>query len=179
MSTKQTETIVRQDSTTNELEKLTRSCTQCGHCCRFGSGFLIESDIRPMADYLSVSVDELKKQYLEEATLLTHTVYRPKLIKQKGKAYGTCVFLKDSRCSIYSVRPLYCRIGTGCMNHADRIWQWFLYHHVAKHSKTAWDEFQCLHKDWKEAGKDVLLTDTALQEHPTTDLDELHKRPSE
>lgn len=170
---KQKDTTVQTKSTKEELENLTSTCTQCGHCCRFGSGFLLESDIKPLAEYLSVSVDELKENYLEETTLLTKTLYRPKLIKHDKKTYGTCVFLKDSRCSVYPVRPLYCRIGTGCMNHADRIWQWFLYHHVAKQSKAAWDEFRCLHKDWQTAGKDVLLNDEELQKNPKTELDEL------
>lgn len=147
---------VREETTQQELEKKALPCDQCGHCCRFGSGYLTEHDVEHIAEYLQITQDTLRERYLEQVPLLTKTMFRPRLERQPGFVYGPCVFLDNNRCTIYPVRPVYCRIGTGCKDHADLVWQWFLYHHVAMLSASAWDEYKDLIEEWKRSGKEVL-----------------------
>jgi len=105
--------------------KLAKDCEQCGHCCKFNSGFLIEEDgeLKEIAKFLKISEDELKKHYLEEGEHFHTKRLRPKT-KKTDKPYGECVFLKENNCMIHNAKPLQCRIGN-CNEHGEQLLSWF------------------------------------------------------
>jgi uncharacterized protein len=84
-------------------EGLKFGCTECGKCCTGSPGYVwvTEEEIAQMAEHLQISVSEFAIRYLRKAfgrfALLEHL-----------KNYD-CVFLKNNKCSIYSVRPKQCR----------------------------------------------------------------------
>jgi Fe-S-cluster containining protein len=82
------------------------SCTQCGHCCSGGPGYvwLSDADFARIAAFLNMPVDQFTRTYVRrigESYSLT-----------EKKGYD-CVFLAridgKATCSIYDVRPTQCR----------------------------------------------------------------------
>lgn len=106
-----------------KIIELGGECRQCGSCCSFGSGYLVDEDIPRIADFLGISEKELKEKYLEKIHMYGKEIFKP-LQKKKGKQYGECIFLKGKKCSIHKVKPLNCRIGT-CNEHGEEISVWF------------------------------------------------------
>ena len=78
-------------------------CTECGKCCTGAPGYvwLNEQEISQIAQYLGLSIEEFTKRYLR-------TVNGRLSLKEHPKTYD-CVFLKDKKCEIYSLRPTQCR----------------------------------------------------------------------
>lgn len=107
-----------------DVLKLGKECDKCGHCCKYGSGFLVEDDAKKIADFLGISEKKLKGKYLEEGEKFNTKLLRPKTIK-KDKPYGECVFYDGKQgCTIQEVKPLHCRIGS-CTEHGDALSHWF------------------------------------------------------
>ncbi|MBW2993351.1 YkgJ family cysteine cluster protein [Candidatus Woesearchaeota archaeon] len=104
-----------------EIFKVGRACSQCGHCCANGTGFLAEHDIKYISEYLGMTREELINECLEPVTLFNTTRYRPVLV-QNGKI-KTCIFY-DNGCSIHDVKPLLCRVGN-CSEHGEDLSVWF------------------------------------------------------
>lgn len=78
-------------------------CTQCGACCSKEPGYVwtSEEELVAIADFLKVSIADLAKNHLR--------IVDGKIsLKEDPKTFD-CTFLKDNRCSIYSVRPKQCR----------------------------------------------------------------------
>ncbi len=101
--------MLTKDSPLKEVLELGRiNCGSCTHCCQYSSGALVDSDFQPIADFLHISVDELKEKHLEQVTKFNTTRWRPRLLRD-GKPYGPCTFLTEKECSIHPVRPLQCR----------------------------------------------------------------------
>ena len=83
-------------------------CQQCGNCCGGpDEGFIWVDgeEIKLIADFLRISVDDLRKKYLKRAGL------RTSIIEQE--VTKDCIFLRNidgqKQCVIYSVRPSQCR----------------------------------------------------------------------
>lgn len=78
-------------------------CTGCGQCCTGAPGYVWVTipEIKQIADHLQLSVEDFQQKYVrqigERYSLIEHS-----------KTYD-CVFLKDKKCQIYSVRPKQCR----------------------------------------------------------------------
>ena len=106
--------------------ELGKECKSCGHCCRFGAGYVIDEDIPRIAKHLGITEDDFKKTYLTELKRLNSRIYKFKTIKRgASKAYGACVFFDEERkCLIHSVKPFYCRIAT-CSDKKGEALQWF------------------------------------------------------
>jgi Fe-S-cluster containining protein len=78
-------------------------CTGCGHCCRWGEGYvwIDESDIHAMAGHLGLDVLAFARDYVRRVG----TAY-----SLKELADYRCVLLDEhERCRVYPVRPTQCR----------------------------------------------------------------------
>lgn len=78
-------------------------CTECGQCCTGAPGYiwLNREEIKTIADFLRISVDDFSNKYLR-------WVKGRLSLREDSKTYD-CVFLKDKKCEIYPVRPTQCR----------------------------------------------------------------------
>jgi len=76
------------------------SCVQCGKCCRVGFVYLKSGEAKKIADFLSLSLKEFKKQYT------MWFLWQGRTLKWTDE--GSCIFLKNNKCSIYSARPFQC-----------------------------------------------------------------------
>ena len=100
-------------------------CKQCESGCHYGSGILDDNDLKPMADFLHISVEELKEKYLEPVEKFHTTKYRPKIKKKWKRPYGTCIFFSRWKgCKVHQVKPLECKIATGCKPHGEDAIIW-------------------------------------------------------
>lgn len=94
---------VIQEETPWYAEGLRFECTGCGQCCTGAPGYVWvdEEEIQKIADYLNLSVEEFSQRYLYRVKGRFSLIDLP-------KTYD-CIFLKDKKCTIYSVRPMQCR----------------------------------------------------------------------
>ncbi|MEM0231329.1 MAG: YkgJ family cysteine cluster protein [Candidatus Woesearchaeota archaeon] len=98
-------------------------CERCGHCCKYGSAYILDEELHLVAKYLAVEPEEFKRHYLEERQELNRTVYK---LKHGGnKPFGPCI-LYDERigCLVHEVKPLYCKIAS-CSDRDGEALQWF------------------------------------------------------
>ena len=102
------------------------TCSKCSHGCKFGSGYLFENEAGKIAEHLKITLDNFKKEYLDEIEIFNTKAYRFKLLKKNAFPYGKCVFFRDSLCSIHEVKPLHCKISTGCKSHGEDASLWFM-----------------------------------------------------
>ncbi|MBI2657580.1 YkgJ family cysteine cluster protein [Candidatus Woesearchaeota archaeon] len=125
--------IITKNTPLNDVLKLAApcQCNSCNHGCRFGSGSLAGDDAKNMARFLGVSGQDLKKGFLEEIELFNKKLLRPKLIREKGKPYGRCVFFDDEKgCTVHEVKPLECRTSIQCKDYGEELSVWFMLNHV-------------------------------------------------
>ena len=83
-------------------------CTGCGDCCSGpdeGVIWITKPEIELVAEFLKITVEQFKKQYLKKIGL------RTTIIEQKPS--NDCIFLREvkgkKQCMIYPVRPNQCR----------------------------------------------------------------------
>jgi Fe-S-cluster containining protein len=116
--------MITKDTPLKTVLKLGSECQRRGHCCRYGSGFLVKEDLDKIAEYLNISKQELISTYLEKSTKFNTSLYRPKTQK-RNKPYGKCVFLRQENvCIIHPVKPLHCKI-MNCSKHSEALSDWF------------------------------------------------------
>ena len=108
-----------------------KECSNCNsHCCRFTGGMFTSEEINHAAKNLGMSRKEFIDKCMEETERFNTKTFIAKQRKRKGKPYGSCIFLKENRCSIHDFKPLHCRAGS-CMEHGEKISIWYaLNHHV-------------------------------------------------
>ncbi len=102
---------------------LSFECTGCGQCCTGAPGYIWvnEEEIEQIAAHLHLSTQEFADRFLRRVKGRFSLLERP-------HTYD-CVFLKDKKCQIYSVRPTQCR-----------TYPW-------------WPQNLKSEKDWREAAK--------------------------
>ncbi len=106
-------------------------CNACSHGCKFGSGSLAGNDAEKIAEFLNIPEEELKKGFLEEVELFGKRLQRPKLIREKGKPYGRCVFYGDETgCTIHQAKPLECKTSISCKDYGEELSIWFMLNHI-------------------------------------------------
>ena len=82
------------------------ACTQCGACCSGAPGYtwIAEEEIITIAEHLDLPLDEFGKRYLRRVN------GRYALLEKPGHDGNyDCIFLKDKKCQVYTVRPTQCR----------------------------------------------------------------------
>jgi hypothetical protein len=84
-------------------EGLRFECTGCGQCCTGSPGYVwvTEEEIQKIADFLSISLQNF-------ATLYLRKIDGRWSLRELRHTYD-CVFLKDNKCSIYTLRPTQCK----------------------------------------------------------------------
>ena len=78
-------------------------CAACGHCCRWGAGYVwvSEREIHAMAEHLGTDVLEFARRYVRRVGTALSLTELPDY---------RCVFLDENeRCRVYPVRPTQCR----------------------------------------------------------------------
>ena len=106
-------------------------CSSCSHGCRLGSGSLANDDAKKIAEFLNISEERLKKEFLEEVELFNKKVQRPKLIRKSNKTYGKCVFFDEQKgCTIHEVKPLECKTSIQCKDYGEELSVWFMVNHI-------------------------------------------------
>ena len=100
-------------------------CGKCSHGCKMGSGMLDGDDAKNIAKFLKISEDDLKEKFLEEVWLFNQKKLRPKILRGE-KAYGKCIFYDGKLgCKVHEVKPLQCKIATGCKDCGEDLMAWF------------------------------------------------------
>jgi len=117
--------MIKKETSLSDVLKLAPdcSCEKCSHGCTMGSGVFTQDQIAPLAKFLNKTEEEVKKEYLEKAQLFNQTFFRPKILRE-GKPYGKCIFY-NGKCRIHEVKPLQCKVATGCGDHGEAIQDWF------------------------------------------------------
>ena len=84
-------------------EGLKFECTGCGQCCTGAPGYtwVSEDEIVAIAEYLNISIEEFGQKYLRKVGNRWSLLEDPRNFD--------CVFLKENKCQIYSVRPEQCK----------------------------------------------------------------------
>ncbi len=127
--------MIKKTTAKETLEKLGKKCDRCGHCCTYGSGFVLDEEIPELAKGVGTDVESFKKEYLEEITKFNTTLHRFRQVRE-SKPYGYCIFLtKEKTCSIHSIKPLHCRIAS-CGEHGEDINEWFIVNHFVNRTDT-------------------------------------------
>jgi len=97
--------------------------------CRHGSGALAEGEVEKLAEFLGISEEVLKKEFLEEIEKFNTKLLRPKIIRD-GKPYGKCIFFDEQLgCKIHEAKPLECKIAMGCKPYGEELALWFMLNH--------------------------------------------------
>lgn len=94
------------------------SCYRCTAPCRMVPGWFTPGEAEMAAEHLGMSLRKFFKRYL----MVTFRSRNPKVFalsprtlvakggeEAPGAFMGVCVFLKDGKCSIHSVKPYECR----------------------------------------------------------------------
>ncbi len=84
-------------------EGLRFECTGCGQCCTGSPGYIwvTTQEIEQIAHFLNLTIQEFSHRYLRRVKGRLSLLEMPKTFD--------CIFLKDKKCQIYSVRPTQCR----------------------------------------------------------------------
>ena len=101
-------------------------CDGCDLCCKKYKIYLFPNEAKAIARKLKINYKEFVKKYLDlyvelfpfqqnmktdfkeiEFEKKKYFLFMTMALKQEK---GSCVFLKDKQCTIYSVRPLICRL---------------------------------------------------------------------
>lgn len=136
-------------------------CNSCNHGCKYGSGLLAGEDKKRIASFLGISEEELKKGFLEEVEQFNTKMLRPRLLKEKNKAFGQCVFYdKQKGCTIHEVKPLQCKTSIGCKDYGEDLSVWFMVNHIVNPDDA--ESVRQFAQYIKSGGK--LIPGTSLQE---------------
>ena len=101
-------------------------CHKCENSCNYGSGAFTDNQLDKLALFLKKSIEEVKKEHLEEIKKFNTTLFRPKLERHDDKPYGKCTFYaKDKGCTIHEVKPVECKIAMGCKEYGEDLIKWF------------------------------------------------------
>ena len=116
---------ITKDTPEKEIRKLGEKCEQCGKCCTYGSGFMMESEVARIAAFLKIPKEKFIKDFLEETEIFHTMLYKIRPVKKKSEPYGPCMFLDNNLCRIHQVKPLHCIIGN-CSVDGDDLHVWFI-----------------------------------------------------
>ena len=106
------------------------TCHACEHGCQHGSGALTKEDVKKLAKFLGMDEEQLKEKYLEEVEKFNTRLYRPKVLRRKGKPFGRCMFFdEEKKCTIHDAKPTECKVSMGCGDKGEKLSLWFTLNH--------------------------------------------------
>lgn len=111
---------ITKDMSKEEALKLATCPEQCGNCCLYGSGYVLDDEIKELAKALKMSEEDFTAKYLEDSLFKSK---RFRIIRELDRPYGRCVFY-EGKCTIHEIKPLHCRIGS-CNEHGEELSIWF------------------------------------------------------
>ncbi len=120
--------VLKKDTPLKDVLEIGGDCDKCGKCCSYGSGFMLESEVAKIANFLRIPTDKFRKDFLEETEIFHTNLFKIRPMKKDGKPYGPCMLLENSKCRIHEVKPLHCRVGN-CSDHGDDLHTWFIVNH--------------------------------------------------
>jgi len=120
--------MITKETTKEAVLNLASECSKCGSCCKYGSGFILQEEIKRIAEFLNIPEEKFKENYLEEHLLFNRKVYKFKTKKSK-KPYGECIFLKNNLCQIHDVKPLNCKVAS-CNEFGEELNEWFIVNYL-------------------------------------------------
>lgn len=120
--------MITKETTKEAVLNLAKECKKCGNCCKYGSGFILQEEIKQIAGFLNISEEKFKEKYLEKQTLFNKKIHKFKT-KATNKPYGECIFLKNNICKIHDVKPLNCKIAS-CNEYGEELNEWFIVNHL-------------------------------------------------
>lgn len=88
-------------------------CEKCQALCRSEPGWFMPDALPAVAEFLGVTLDELREKYLQ-----THHCDETMMFSPRQRLDKSCIFFKGGKCAIHSVKPFECRKVFGC--EADR-----------------------------------------------------------
>lgn len=121
----------------NSDDEFQFSCSNCGECCRnIKEAVMVESlDLFRIARYMKLTTAEAMEAYTVPAFLSRAF---PILLMKTKPHRDACVFLKDGKCSIHSIKPRTCRLyplNAGPVDKSKSNFQYFIVsqrpHHFA------------------------------------------------
>ena len=105
-------------------------CKACGKCCMYGSGFVLESEIPRIANFLKIPTEKFREDFLDELEIFHTYLFKIRSLKKKGANYGPCMFLENGKCRIHKVKPLHCGV-CNCAR-GDDLHVWFMVNYLLK-----------------------------------------------
>lgn len=104
------------------------TCNECIKACRNRPGWFKPGEAEKVAGYLKISLQELFNKYLQVDYWVGDGKKHPSDILNLSPGIveemhckvvtwfprGTCVFLKEDRCSIHPVKPFECKMTVCC-----------------------------------------------------------------
>ena len=125
--------LINKNTPLKEVLKLATPCrcNSCNHGCKYGSSSLAGDDSKKISAFLEISEEELKKGFLEEVELFNKKILRPKIVREKNKTYGQCVFYDEQNgCTIHEAKPLECKTSIQCRDYGKDLSVWFMVNYV-------------------------------------------------
>lgn len=123
---------IKKQTPLSKILELGKKCDRKNNCCKHGSGFLCNDDLKNIAKHLGTTEKEVTEKYLEEKELFNTKLLRPKL-KSQNKPYGECIFFEEKGCSIHKVKPLQCKVGN-CNQYGEQLSQWFMLNYLVNNN---------------------------------------------
>lgn len=93
-------------------------CTGCGQCCTGAPGYVwvTDEEIEALATHLKIDVIKFHQLYVRQ-------VGERKSLLEHPRTYD-CIFLKDKKCQVYSLRPKQCRTYPWWQHNLESEAQW-------------------------------------------------------
>ena len=120
-------------------EQVTFSCTSCGNCCRGVKdqimlepldAYRLAQHLRHRTDSVE-TIEDVYSQYTHPAML--EEIYPVFLLNTRTEDQS-CVFLRDSRCSVYDGRPRVCRLYPFTVENGHRGRRFAYYQCIDQHA---------------------------------------------
>lgn len=127
--------MIKKQTKLSEVLELGKPCKYCCTkevvCCKNGSGMVLISEVKGLAEKMNMKEDEFKEKFLDETERFNTRLFQFKQ-KRDGKPYGPCILFDDetSKCTIHEFKPLHCKVGNCGNEHGEQLSIWFMLNYL-------------------------------------------------